>query len=61
VVCFFEFLTPFILGAVIFSFHLFSTIVSVLDARIEGVHILFGHQKERNPPLDPTYHERLSV
>jgi hypothetical protein len=49
---FFEFLTPFTLGDHNFLIsNLFLTIVCVLDVPRGGLQILFGHQKQQNPPL----------
>jgi hypothetical protein len=51
-VFFSEFLTPFTLGDHNFPIsNLFSTIPSVLDAPRGGIQVLFGHQKQQNPPL----------
>jgi hypothetical protein len=51
-VCFFEFLTPFILGGRNFLIsNQFSTIVSVSDAPRGRVQVLFGHQKQQSPPF----------
>jgi hypothetical protein len=47
-----EFLTPFTLwGHNFLIFNLFLTIFSVLDAPRGGLQVLFGHQKQQNPPL----------
>ncbi len=62
VVCFNEFLTPFILvGCNFLISYLFFQIVSVSDAPRGGVQVLFRHQKYRALPLDPACPERLSV
>jgi len=52
VVCFFEFLTPSILG----GYNFFNSIPSLRifsapHVPIKGVQIFFGHQKQWNPPL----------
>jgi hypothetical protein len=50
---FFEFFIPFTLGGYNFFNSIpFSTIFSVLDVPIGGVQVLFGHQKQWNPPLE---------
>jgi hypothetical protein len=47
-----EFLTPSTLGDHNFLvFSVFSTTLSVLDAPKGGLQVLFGHQKQKNPPL----------
>jgi len=52
VVCFYKFLTPFTLGGRNFLIsNQFLTIVSVSDVPRGGVQVLFGHQKQRNPPF----------
>jgi hypothetical protein len=49
---FFELLTPFDLGEDNFLIsNPFSTILIVLDAPRKGLHVLFGHQNQQNPPL----------
>ncbi len=61
-VCFFEFLTPFILwGHNFFIFYLFSAIVNVLNATRRRIQVLFGHHKPWSPPLDLAYPKRLIV
>jgi hypothetical protein len=51
-VFFFEFLTPFTLGDDNFLIsNLFLRVLSVLDMPRGGIQVLFGHQKQQNPPL----------
>jgi hypothetical protein len=51
-VCFFEFLTPFILGGHNYlNFIPFLTIFSAPYLPIKRVQIFFGHQKQQSPPL----------
>jgi len=51
-ICFFEFLTPFILRAIIFSIFIsILMIFSALDKPIGGVQVLFIHKKQWNPPF----------
>jgi hypothetical protein len=49
---FFEFFTLFTVGDHNFLIsNLFFTILNVLDAPRGGLQVLFGHQKQQNPPL----------
>jgi hypothetical protein len=51
-VCFFEFLTPFILGGHnFFISNLFSMIITMSDASRGGVQVLFAHHNQLSPPL----------
>jgi hypothetical protein len=38
-------------GRNFFNYNPFLTIFSAPDAPIEGVQVLFGHQKQQSPPL----------
>jgi hypothetical protein len=49
---FLEILTPFTLWAHNFLIsNMFSTIFNVLDAPRGGLQVLFGHHKQKSPPL----------
>jgi len=39
-------------GCNFLNFNLFSTIFSASDVSIRGIQVLFGHQKQRSPPLE---------
>ncbi len=59
---FLSFLTPFILGDCNFLIsNPFLMIVNVLNVPRRGLQVLFGHQKQQNPPLDLAYPKCLSV
>jgi hypothetical protein len=62
VLCFYEFLTPFTLGAHnIFNFISFLTIFSALEAPIGGVQVLFENKNNGALPLDMACPKWLSV
>jgi len=55
-VCFFEFLTPLLWGAISFSFfNPFLLILSVLDVPRGGLQVRFGLQKQQSPFLAATF------
>jgi len=56
---FLSFLTPFILGDC--NFLISNPFVNVLNVPRRGLQVLFGHQKQQNPPLDLAYLNCLSV
>jgi hypothetical protein len=53
-------LDPLTLGGCnVFNYNPFLTIFSAPNAPIEGVQVLFGHQKQQSPPLGISLPEHL--